>query len=128
MLEMRSDCPVAYVMNMVGDRWSLVIVRDMLSGKSRFSEFLASAEEITTSVLADRLTRLEQEGLVEKAPYQTRPARFDYKLTPKGRGLLPVLQQMAFWAERYVDGTGPLPVEMMSKRLAPSRPVQLGKG
>jgi len=112
-------------MNITGDRWSLVIVRDMLAGKTRFSEFLDSAEEITTSVLSDRLMRLEQEDLIEKVPYQTRPVRCDYRLTQKGQGLLPVLQQIVFWADRFAEDTGPLPGELMSRRLAPSRPVQL---
>ena len=114
--EPRSGCPIATTLDIVGDRWTLVILRDMLSGKRRYSEFLDSPERITTSVLADRLSLMEAAGLVEKSVYQTRPKRFDYVLTAKGRGLLPVVQEMCRWANRYMPGTWNPPKSFMALR------------
>src|SRR5579862_9804729 len=93
----RSRCPIAASLDLLGDRWSLVIVRDMLVGKSRFADFLASSEKITSSVLAERLERLERAGIVGRAPYRAHPERFEYTLTEKGRALLPVLQSFCRW-------------------------------
>lgn len=93
-------CPIAHSAGLFGDRWSLVIVRDMFMGKKRFSEFLESSEAITTSVLAARLNQLESADLVKKAPYQSNPIRFEYSLTAKGRGLLPVLHALCEWGIR----------------------------
>ena len=93
-------CPIAHSVDLFGDRWSLVIVRDMLMGKKRFGEFLESSEAITASVLTARLTRLESADLISKAPYQPNPVRYDYSLTAKGRGLLPVLQALSEWGSR----------------------------
>jgi DNA-binding HxlR family transcriptional regulator len=101
----RSGCPIATTLDMVGDRWSLVIVRDMLNGKRRFAQFLDSPEKITTSVLADRLARLESAGLVEKQAYQASPVRHEYRLTEMGAALRPVLQETCRWANRYLPGT-----------------------
>lgn len=93
-------CPIAHSADLLGDRWSLVIVRDMLMGKKRFGEFLESSEAITASVLTARLTRLEHAELISKLSYQTNPVRYDYALTAKGRGLLPVLKALSEWGSR----------------------------
>lgn len=111
----RSGCPIASTLDLVGDRWSLVIVRDMLTGKRRFAEFLASPERITTNILADRLAMLETAGLVAKMPYQMRPTRYDYALTEAGTGLLPVLQQICRWANRHIPGTWTPPAGFMER-------------
>lgn len=109
----RSGCPIATTLDIVGDRWTLVLLRDMLNGKAKYSEFLASPERITTNVLADRLLKMEAAGLIEKRLYQTRPERFDYALTPKGRGLHPVVREMCLWANRHVPGTWVAPESFM---------------
>lgn len=109
----RSRCPIAASLDLLGDRWSLVIVRDMLVGKSRFADFLASSEKITSSVLAERLERLEQSGIVSRAPYQTQPERFEYALTKKGRALLPVLQSFCRWGNQYFAATMTPPHDFM---------------
>lgn len=101
----RSFCPIAASLDLLGDRWSLVIVRDMLVGKARFGCFLASSERITSSVLADRLERLEKAGIVSRSPYQTQPERFEYTLTKKGRALLPILQSFCRWGNQYMSNT-----------------------
>jgi DNA-binding HxlR family transcriptional regulator len=112
----RSGCPIATTLDMLGDRWSLIVVRDLLNGKSRFGEFLASPERIATSVLADRLDRLEAVGIVRKRAYQSNPVRHDYYLTDTGRGLLPVLQEVCRWANTFFPGTWRVPEAFMTRR------------
>ena len=112
-MEFRSGCPIATSLDMVGDRWTLVILRDMINGKSKYSEFLDSPERITTSILADRLSKMEDSGLIGKAPYQTRPKRYAYTLTQKGRDLHPVLQAMCRWANTYEPDTWVPPAHFM---------------
>ena len=114
----RSGCPIATTLDLVGDRWSLVILRDMLNGKRRYSEFLASPEQITTNVLADRLSQMERNGLVEKTTYQLRPKRYEYAPTEMGRALLPVLQQISLWANHYLPETWVPPDAFMKRRIA----------
>lgn len=116
--EPRSNCPVATTLDLVGDRWTLVILRDMLTGKTRFSQFLGSPERITTNVLTDRLSLMERAGLVEVKPYQLHPKRNDYILTHKGEALLPVLQEMCRWANRFVPDTWTPPKSFMEKTVA----------
>ncbi len=113
----RSPCPIATTLDIVGDRWTLVVVRDLLTGKKRFSEFLDSPEGIATNVLSDRLALIEQAGLVTKAPYQLRPKRFEYTLTTKGEDLLPTLQEMSRWANRHIRGTWTPPESFMAKKI-----------
>jgi DNA-binding HxlR family transcriptional regulator len=90
--EFRSGCPIASTLDLVGDRWSLVILRDLVNGKTRFAHFLDSPEKIATNTLTARLAQLEADGLVAAKLYQKRPKRFEYRLTAKGAGLMPVLQ------------------------------------
>lgn len=113
----RSGCPIAATLDLVGDKWSLVIVRDMLIGKRRYGEFLASPEGITTNILADRLKRMEELGLVSKAPYQQHPPRYDYDLTRAGVSLLPVLQAMCRWANKNIPDTWTPPKKFMKRRV-----------
>ena len=103
---------------MVGDRWSLVIVRDMLNGKSRFGEFLNSPEKIATSVLADRLERLVAVGVAEARTYQDNPPRAEYRLTEMGEAMLPILQEVCRWANRFLPETWPAPEAFMRRRAA----------
>lgn len=111
----RSGCPIATTLDLVGDRWTLVIVRDMVNGKKRFAEFLDSPERISTNVLADRLERMEAAGLVRRTAYQERPKRFEYELTKKGRGLLPALQEICRWANRHMPETWSPPDRFMKR-------------
>lgn len=106
--QMRSVCPIANVLDLVGDKWSLLIVRDMLLfDRHRYGDFLAADEGITTNILADRLKRLEQYGIIEKTPYQHNPVRNEYHLTDKGRDLEPIIMEMVNWGLKHVSGTGP---------------------
>ena len=101
----RSLCPVACGLDVGGDRWTLLVIRDLLGGKRRYGEFLASAEKIPTNILADRLKRLEREGLIARVPYSTRPLRVEYHLTPEGRELGRAIDALATWGLKHCPGT-----------------------
>jgi DNA-binding HxlR family transcriptional regulator len=101
----RSICGVACSLDLLGDKWTLLVVRDLLMGKQTYSELQASPERIPTNILADRLKKLQAEGIVERSVYQERPRRYRYHLTDKGKDLLPVLRSMVRWANRHVPGT-----------------------
>jgi DNA-binding HxlR family transcriptional regulator len=100
----RSQCPLATALDLVGDKWSLVLVRDMMARKGKYQEFLGSPERIPTNILADRLKTLECQGIIRRRRYQTKPVRHEYILTRKGAELLPILQQLAIWAQKHVPG------------------------
>ena len=97
----RSDCPVSSALDVFGDRWTLVVVRDLAEGKKRFGELLAAPEKIPTNILSDRLKQLEMVEVVERVAYQERPMRYEYRLTEKGRDLAPVLEAMAAWGSKH---------------------------
>jgi DNA-binding HxlR family transcriptional regulator len=94
-------CPVARATSVIGDRWTLLIVRDCFLGKSRFEEFQKSLG-MTRHVLADRLKRLVAEGVLERNPYQTRPVRYAYTLTEKGQDFAPALVGLKDWGKKHM--------------------------
>jgi len=97
-------CPITRLLDIVGDRWSFLMIRDVFYGVRRF-DAMQKHLGISKKVLADRLSRLQQAGIFKKVPYQQRPQRFEYRLTPKGRDLFPVLLTMMRWGNRWlVDG------------------------
>lgn len=100
----RSECPITVTLDTLGDKWSLVIVRDLVVGKKRFSEFLESPEGIKRNILTERLRRLEAAGIIRRIQYQDRPSRFEYVLTPAGADLFPILQAIVRWAGKHVQG------------------------
>lgn len=98
----RSDCPFSCSLDILGDKWTLLIIRDMVFfGKNTYSDFLKSPEGIATNVLASKLLQLEENGLIEKLEHPDSKAKFLYKLTPKGIGIIPILAEMYLWAEQY---------------------------
>jgi DNA-binding HxlR family transcriptional regulator len=101
----RSNCPVACALDVVGDRWTLLLVRDLLRGKSRYSHFLDSAERIPTNILADWLKRLEREGLLETTVYSAHPRRVEYHLTEEGRTLARAVSSLPAWGHKHFPGT-----------------------
>jgi DNA-binding HxlR family transcriptional regulator len=105
----RSPCPVTNVLDLFGDKWSLLVVRDLFLGKTRYGDFAQSPEGIPTNILADRLKKLERAGVVERKVYCEKPARYEYELTGKGRDLLPILEAMADWATKHVPGSTVFP-------------------
>jgi len=105
----RSGCPISIALELLGDSWSLLIVRDlMFKGRRTFNEFLDSGEGIATNVLADRLRRLEGGGIVEKRPDPDDGRRVLYRLTRKGIDLAPVLVELVVWSATYERTEAPL--------------------
>ena len=101
----RSRCPVSCILEIIGDKWTLLVVRDLFFDNHTFKDLQASAEKIPTNILANRLKRLEEGGLVSRELYQERPKRYAYYLTEKGRDLEPVMRSMIVWSNKYVPGT-----------------------
>jgi DNA-binding HxlR family transcriptional regulator len=101
----RSDCPVANTLDLVGDKWSLLVVRDLLHGKRTYGEVLDSPEGIPSNILAERLRRLEAAGLVVRSAYQEHPVRYAYTLTHKGLALGKILLALVEWGKRYIPDT-----------------------
>ncbi len=103
--DMRSPCPIANTLDILGDKWTLLVIRDLFAGKSTYSEFQSSPEKIPTNILANRLKRLTENGIILKTPYQERPVRYAYRLTDKGLSLGPVLREMANWGVNNIAAT-----------------------
>ncbi|MGV6859596.1 MAG: winged helix-turn-helix transcriptional regulator [bacterium] len=101
----RSPCPVACTLDIIGDKWTLLVVRDLFAGKKTYGELQRSPEKIPTNILADRLKRLVNQGIVVREAYQERPVRYQYTLTEKGRDLGAVLDSMVKWGEKHVPGS-----------------------
>ena len=101
------NCPVARAVDVVGDRWSLLIVRDAMDGARSFTDF-QQRTGIARNILADRLDKLVDAGILERVPYQERPLRHEYRLTAKGRDLSPALIALMRWGDRWAnDGEAP---------------------
>ena len=92
---------------MLGDRWTLLVVRDLVRGKRRFADFLESSERIPTNILANRLKHLQSAGIVAAHRYNDRPPRMEYVLTPKGEDLRPLVREMVAWGVRHAGGRMP---------------------
>ncbi len=105
MKQARSCCPVACTLDLLGDKWTLLVVRDLLLGRSHFREFAASPEGIATNILADRLARLVEYGLAEKFSSPVQPGRDAYRLTAQGRTLGPVIKAIVKWGLEQIEGT-----------------------
>src|SRR5215470_96907 len=101
----RSACAIANSLDIVGDKWSLLVVRDLLHGKRTYGELANSPEGIPTNILAERLKRLEAAGIISSTPYQERPTRYAYTLTAKGSALGEVLLAFVRWGKQHIPGT-----------------------
>ena len=98
----RSECPISCSLDIWGDKWSLLIIRDlMFAKKSTYGDFLKSSEGIATNILASRLQSLEENGIIEKSDHPDSKAKILYRLTRKGIDLLPVFVEIYLWAEKY---------------------------
>lgn len=103
--DFRSGCSISRTLELVGDKWTLLVVRDLMwHGKHTFQALQGSAERVPTNILSERLRRLMNWGLVRREPYQERPVRYAYHLTEAGRALEPVLLQVMQWGHHYLDG------------------------
>ena len=96
----RSECPVACTLDIIGDRWTLLVVRDLFKGKRRYNEFLESAEKIPTNILASRLKTMEELGIIERKLYSERPPRYEYELTETGEKLGEIVKALYDWGNK----------------------------
>jgi len=104
----RSSCPIARSLDILGDKWTLIIMRDALFfDRHTFAEFERSREKIPTNLLADRLKKLVELGLLEKVLYQEHPNRYRYEPTPMGREIKPMLRSLRQFGEKHLGGTVP---------------------
>ena len=103
MIQRSVRCPVAATLDLVGDRWTLLVVRDLLRGRIRFSELRASVEGIPPAILSGRLKALEAAGIVTRRLYREHPPRSEYVLTPKGHRLGVVVGALANWGEQFAE-------------------------
>jgi DNA-binding HxlR family transcriptional regulator len=95
------DCPIARTLDVVGDRWTLLIIRDLLRGTTRYQDLLESLEGISTNLLAERLTKLVEENIVSKTLYSDKPPRAEYHLTEQGKQLAAVVDSLFEWGVRW---------------------------
>jgi len=103
-IKKRSDCPISSALDIVGDKWSLIIIRDIaLSGKNTYNEFLKSEEKIATNVLADRLSMLVDVGILVTEEHPESKAKIFYRLSNQGIDLLPVLVELILWSDKYLS-------------------------
>lgn len=106
--QLTDTCTVARTLEVIGDRWTVLVLRDAFYGVRRFGDFVADLD-IARNVLADRLSKLVDAGVMEKVLYETRPPRHEYHLTTKGKDLLPVLLAMWRWGDTWcTDGDPPV--------------------
>jgi DNA-binding HxlR family transcriptional regulator len=113
-------CSIAQTLEIVGEWWTLLIVRDALRGLRRFEDFQESLE-IARNVLASRLRTLVDRGVLERRRYQERPSRYEYVLTEKGADLFPVIIALMQWGDRWASKKGP-PVLLYDR--ATDQPVE----
>ena len=100
----RSECPVSSSLDIFGDKWSLLIIRDIIfSNKCTYNDFLKSGEGIATNIWATRLKGLEENGLIEKSAHPESKAKKMYSITQKGIDLLPMILEIYIWADKYYD-------------------------
>lgn len=131
------DCSIARALEIVGERWTLLVVREVALGKRRFDEILGGLG-IASNVLTDRLNRLVHEGILERVAYSERPPRFEYRLTEKGRELAVVLLALMQWGDRHLserppriarrrDDHAPVSVQILSKdgTVVPARDIEI---
>lgn len=107
------NCSVARTLAVIGDRWTLLVLRDVFSGVRRFEHFQTNLK-LTRHLLADRLRKLEREGILRRVPYSERPPRYEYRLTDKGLDLYPIMISILKWGDTYT-ADGDLPVELMHR-------------
>jgi DNA-binding HxlR family transcriptional regulator len=104
-LSAQVPCPIARTLQIVGEWWTLLIIRDALLGARRFDEFKATG--IADNILTARLKKLIEAGILKKEPYQRNPVRYEYVLTGKGRALAPVVLALRAWGKQFTKGPDP---------------------
>jgi len=110
-VDLRSDCPINYALEYLGDKWTLLVIRDLVfEGKKFFKDFQNSQEGIATNILSDRLKRLEALGIVSSAIDKKQRRQKIYRLSPKGADLVPILVEIIIWSSKHKDGLNVNPV------------------
>jgi DNA-binding HxlR family transcriptional regulator len=97
----QESCPVARTLDVVGERWTILLLRDLSRGRKRYSDLMQSLDGISTNLLAERLKRLEDAGMVEQVLYSEHPPRAEYRLTTKGKAFVPVLKALKAYGDEW---------------------------
>lgn len=101
-IKLRSDCPISFSLDFIGDKWALLILRDIIfADKSTYGEFASSKEKIATNILADRLYMLETNGFLNKQVGEDKKSKFTYSMTEKGIELVPLIMELTIWGSKY---------------------------
>lgn len=111
----RQPCSIARSLSVIGDRWTMLILRSAFLRTRRYDDFQQQIG-MTSHLLANRLSKLVKLGVMEKQPYQQRPVRYEYRLTERGRDLFPVLQALVAWGDKWMDGGQGAPLEFVHRR------------
>jgi len=107
-----SQCPVACALDIIGDRWTLLVIRDLLfTGRHEYKDMLSSDEGISTNILADRLKQLQSRGIIASVPHPENKTRKLYYLTQPGKDLIHVMIQIAIWADKHLTGVVSIPTD-----------------
>ncbi len=103
-IKKRSLCPVSSALDIIGDKWSLLIVRDLVfEGKNTYGQYLRGEEGIATNILADRLEWLERTGIIKSRPHPDGRIKETFQLTPKGADLIPLIVDLVTWSDKYLE-------------------------
>ena len=103
-IKKRSLCPVSSALDIIGDKWSLLIVRDLVfEGKNTYGQYLRGEEGIATNILADRLEWLEQAGIIKRFPHPDGRTKSAFKLTARGADLIPLIVDMVIWSDKHLE-------------------------
>lgn len=105
-----NSCSVSRTLSVIGDPWTLLVLRDAFLGVRRFDDF-QSRLDVTRHLLADRLKKLVEAGVLTREPYQERPVRYEYRLTEKGRDLFPILMALMTWGDKWMSGNDGPPLD-----------------
>lgn len=119
-------CPIARTLDIIGDRWTLIILRDLFLGDSRFTEIRGRSPGMPAKMLADRLKSLEQDGIIERSLYSARPPRAEYQLTALGRSLEPVITAIFDWGMEHTLTPAQRPAirRLVASRMARDSPAK----
>jgi len=121
---MRSDCPLNFGLEVFGDKWTLLIIRDLLLFDKRYyNEFLSSKEGISTNILADRLSQLEREGLITMERDAEHKQKKIYKATQKGKDLMPVLLEIGRWSNQYGNDACRSNMKLILEKIDQKKPL-----
>lgn len=101
----RSPCPIACSLDLLGDKWTMLVIRDLALGKTSFKDFVTGPENVPTNILSERLKRLMEAGMIDQASVETDGRRLAYHLTDKGKSLRPVLLALRDWGLAWIPGT-----------------------